>query len=107
MSQTKCYIFSLVFLKTQKDNISDKILSHKAFQRSCYSEETNMKQAASRAQLAACFMPVSCMAYASTLKMGATCSSETLVDFHWTTQCYIPEDMTLHNHCCENLKSYF
>jgi hypothetical protein len=28
------------------------------------------------------------------------------IDFQWTTQCYIPEDRTLHNHCCENLKSY-
>jgi hypothetical protein len=33
-------------------------------------------------------------------------SSETSVDFQQTTWCYIPEDRTLHNHCCENLKSY-
>jgi hypothetical protein len=32
-------------------------------------------------------------------------SSETLVDFQRATQCYVPEDSTLHNHCCENLKS--
>jgi hypothetical protein len=36
----------------------------------------------------------------------AICSSETSVDTQWTTQRYIPEDGTLHNHCCENLKSY-
>jgi hypothetical protein len=36
----------------------------------------------------------------------AICSSETSVDFQRTTQCYIPEDSTLHNHRCENLKSY-
>jgi hypothetical protein len=38
--------------------------------------------------------------------MEVTCSSETSVDFQGTTQCYIPEDGTLRNHCCENLKSY-
>jgi hypothetical protein len=34
------------------------------------------------------------------------CSSKTSVDFQWTTWHYIPEDSTLHNHCCKNLKSY-
>jgi hypothetical protein len=33
-------------------------------------------------------------------------SLETLVDSLWTTQRYIPEDGTLHNHRWENLKSY-
>jgi hypothetical protein len=28
-----------------------------------------------------------------------------LVDFQWTLQCYVPEDIT-HHHCCKNLKSY-
>jgi hypothetical protein len=42
----------------------------------------------------------------STLKMEATCSSETSVATQQTIQRYIPEDDTLHNHCCENLKSY-
>jgi hypothetical protein len=32
--------------------------------------------------------------------------SETLVDFRHTTRCYIPDDRTLYNHCCEYLKSY-
>jgi hypothetical protein len=32
-------------------------------------------------------------------------SSETSVDFQRTTR-RIPEDSTLHNHRCENLKSY-
>jgi hypothetical protein len=31
---------------------------------------------------------------------------ETSVDFQRTTRRYIPEDSTLHNHRCENLKSY-
>jgi hypothetical protein len=34
------------------------------------------------------------------------CSSETSVDFQRTTRRYIPEDSTLHNYRCENLKSY-
>jgi hypothetical protein len=38
--------------------------------------------------------------------MMETYSSETLVDFQRTTLCYIPEDRAVHNHCCENLKSY-
>jgi hypothetical protein len=38
--------------------------------------------------------------------MGGMCSSETSVDFQLTTQRYIPEDNTLHNHHCKNLKSY-
>jgi hypothetical protein len=35
-------------------------------------------------------------AYSSTLKMEATYSSETSVDFQWTTLRYVPEDRTLH-----------
>jgi hypothetical protein len=38
--------------------------------------------------------------------MEVICSSETSVDTQRTTRCYIPEDATLHNHRCENLKSY-
>jgi hypothetical protein len=38
--------------------------------------------------------------------MKATCFSETSGDFRPTTQRYIPEDITLHDHRCENLKSY-
>jgi hypothetical protein len=34
------------------------------------------------------------------------CSSETSVDSQQTTRRYIPEDGTLHNRRCENLKSY-
>jgi hypothetical protein len=37
---------------------------------------------------------------------GGDSSPEMSVDFQWTTCCYIPQDRTLHNHCCENLKSY-
>jgi hypothetical protein len=49
---------------------------------------------------------VSYLAYASTLKMEAICSFEISVDTQRNTRCYIPEDGTLRNHLCENLKSY-
>jgi hypothetical protein len=52
------------------------------------------------------FTLVSCSAYSSTLKMEAVYYSETSVDFQRTTRRYIPEDGTLHNHRCKNLKSY-
>jgi hypothetical protein len=48
-----------------------------------------MKQAVS---LAAYFMLVFYLAYPSTLKMAAICSSETSADFHRTTKRYIPEN---------------
>jgi hypothetical protein len=38
--------------------------------------------------------------------MEAICYSETSVDTQGTTGRYNPEDITLHNHRCENLKSY-
>jgi hypothetical protein len=52
------------------------------------------------------FTRVSCSAFSSTLKMEAICSSETSVDFQRTTRRYTPEDSTLYNNRCENLKSY-
>jgi hypothetical protein len=52
------------------------------------------------------FTLISCLAHSSTLKMAATCSSETSVDFKRTTRRYAPEDRALYNHCWENLKSY-
>jgi hypothetical protein len=38
--------------------------------------------------------------------MEAICSSEASVNIQRTTRRYIPEVDTLHNHQCENLKSY-
>jgi hypothetical protein len=40
-----------------------------------------------------------------TLKLEAACSSEMPLGFQRATQYYIPEDITLHNCHCENLKS--
>jgi hypothetical protein len=42
----------------------------------------------------------------STLKMEAICSSKMSVDTQQATQRHIPDDDTLHNHHCGNLKSY-
>jgi hypothetical protein len=52
------------------------------------------------------FTLVSCLAYSSSLKMEATCSSETSVDSKLTTWRCIPEGRTLHDHNSENLKSF-
>jgi hypothetical protein len=41
-----------------------------------------------------------------TLKMEKICSSEMSGGFQRATRRYIPEDNTLHNHRCENLKSF-
>jgi hypothetical protein len=73
-------------------------------------QETNVKQVASRVILCnpkfrqvdcsawylTCFTLVSWLACYLTLKMEATCSSESSVDFQRTTRRYIPEDKTLH-----------
>jgi hypothetical protein len=40
-----------------------------------------------------------------TMNMAMIHSSETLVQI-WTAWCYIPEDGSIHNYCCENLKYY-
>jgi hypothetical protein len=45
---------------------------------------------------AANYKNVSCLAYSLTLKMEATCSSKTSVDFQQTAWHYIPEDRTLY-----------
>jgi hypothetical protein len=49
---------------------------------------------------------VSCLVYSKTLKLEATCSSETSVDLHRIARTYIAEDRILHKHRCDNLKQY-
>jgi hypothetical protein len=66
-----------------------------------YNAVQSVESQPSRACLPPDITLVSCSAYSSNLKMEAICSSETSVDFQRTT-----EDSTLHNHRCENLKSY-
>jgi hypothetical protein len=46
---------------------------------------------------AACFMLVSCLAYSSTPKMEAICSSQMSGGFQQTTQHHVSKDRTLHN----------
>jgi hypothetical protein len=45
---------------------------------------------------AICFIMVGRLAHSSNLKMGATCFSETSVDFQRTTRRHIPEEKTLY-----------
>jgi hypothetical protein len=42
-----------------------------------------------------CWQLVSCLACSSIVKMGAIYSSETLVEFYWTTRNYNPKDKIL------------
>jgi hypothetical protein len=72
----------------------------------CTYERKDGCKGSSACYLHTCFMPVSCMANSSTLKMEEKCSSKMSVDFQRITRPYIPEDRTLHIHRCENLKSY-
>jgi hypothetical protein len=65
-------------------------------------ENFSKNQHVSRWQAACWFL----LKFSSTLKMEAISSSETSVASQQTTRRYIPEDYTLHNHRCENLKSY-
>jgi hypothetical protein len=44
---------------------------------------------------AVCYILISCLAYCSSLKVEAMCSSETSVEFNKTTQRYIPENTSL------------
>jgi hypothetical protein len=62
-------------------------------------------QPESRFQSEISFTLVYCWTY-SALNVDAIYSSETSVDFQPTRRHYIPKDSTLHNHRCENLKSY-
>jgi hypothetical protein len=47
---------------------------------------------------------LACLAHASTLKMGAELSSDTLVNFYQARRRHGPGDSTLHCHNCEKLK---
>jgi hypothetical protein len=54
-----------------------------------------------------CFHTGLCSAYSSTLKIEATCSSKESVSFQQGYMAlHIPSYSSLHDHRCENLKSY-
>jgi hypothetical protein len=40
--------------------------------------------------------------FKGTFRLHLQGSSKTSVDFQWITRHYIPEDNTLHNHCCDS-----
>jgi hypothetical protein len=67
--------------------------------------QKNMSPKPSWQSLPHVFTLVSCSAYSLTLNMEALCSSEMLIDFQMTTRRCIPEDRTVHNHCCEDIRS--
>jgi hypothetical protein len=75
---------------------------YRRFREKCHFQP--QRRRINKALLATCSMLVSCLAYSWTLKMYATFSSETSVDFQRTTPHYTPEDIILHDHRCENLK---
>jgi hypothetical protein len=52
------------------------------------------------------FSLFSYLAYSSTLKIEATCFSETSVDFQHTRLLYLRADKIVHYYRCENLKFY-
>jgi hypothetical protein len=56
--------------------------------------------------LAACFMLVSCLAYSPTLKMEATCSSETSLNFNKLYGIISQKTELFIISCCGNLMSY-
>jgi hypothetical protein len=67
------------------------------------SKAIRKKQAASQAKHATSEQLLASLAYSSTLKMEAVCSSETLVNFYQTSWCHNPENSTFHSYrCCSN-----
>jgi hypothetical protein len=85
------------FERTHRHYLHGRIINHATNQ-----HEADMFWAGSSA---CCLLHVGFLTYSSTLKME-TCSSETSAGFQRTTRRYTPEERTLHNHRCENLKSY-
>jgi hypothetical protein len=78
--------------------------SQSTFQRNMSSSSSGWKEAMQENQcecrwqvepFPTAFTLVSCLAYASTLKMEATCSHKMAVDFQRTTWRYIPEDKAI------------
>jgi hypothetical protein len=94
-------------LKPSALNFDDYLGSTKGkeFLEDFYLAESNAAQSVESQPMFACNLFLA-LAYSSTLKMEATFSSETSVDFQPTTRRYIPEDRTFQCHRCENLKSY-
>jgi hypothetical protein len=94
------FLFIIIWLQTITP------LFHKPWLSAEYEQlqETSRKYAAIRVLLAACFMLVSCLAYASTQKMEAVYHSEMSADIQQPSQLYIPEDRNFHSPCMSSLR---
>jgi hypothetical protein len=78
--QSACSMFLNIWKPTHRNDLRYSVLrSHR------HKTQTQML-------IASCWVPR--LAYSLTLKMEATCSSETLVDFQRTTRRYIEQDRT-------------
>jgi hypothetical protein len=69
-------------------------------------KDTNKKSIFWDTKLATCFMVLSFLVYSAALKMEATFSAETLLDFQRTTWRYFPEDRNFYNQNGDNPKPY-
>jgi hypothetical protein len=58
----------------------------------------------SSVDITSCMM-VPCISSSNALKLDATYSRKTSVEFHWTTWRYNPEDRILHNICNPTIRS--
>jgi hypothetical protein len=76
------------------------IVEHNTYQRNKGPNLMKSSRKSHTVCLPPAFTLVSCSAYSSTLKMEVPCSSETSVDFQWSTRRYFPEDITLHTVQC-------
>jgi hypothetical protein len=69
-----------------------------------YLQDRKISQARNQqAERVICLKLVPCLAYSSVLKKAAS-FSETSDYFQRTTWHYIPENINIHNHCCEDLR---
>jgi hypothetical protein len=65
----------------------------------CFKSKENRKQAN---PYSCCLLHAGSLLFC--LNMMSKCTSETSGDFHQITWRYVPEDIIIHNHRCENLK---
>jgi hypothetical protein len=70
------------------------------------SSELKYKPSNCSALLVSCFHSGSLLGLFFDFEDEDTCSIKMSVHIHWTTWCYIPENRTVHNNHCVNLKSY-
>jgi hypothetical protein len=79
---------------------------HLQIRRSNFSKNQQVSRWKAECRLPPSYLLVLAQITSSNLKMEAICSFETSVATQQTIRRHIPEDDTLHNHCCKNFKSY-